>query len=407
MKFLETADLSSHLISKSYLFSSVIVAFCLSTIFFFRAEELPLYSLSLLLVVHYLALRWWPLALDKIWSFIFAQVFVLVALSFESQNSTPLFFILFPLMLSHFSPYISSEDKARHFTLYGLIASCLLIFWSINQQTPILNFSLDFWVAILFLITPVLASVMGERSKSRALAFQAGEQVESQQLFVHDLVNAVHGLQLYIDTKLAGSKRNLTQYELAQIQLDLKSIKSLIKDYYHIEHKNLYNTFQWVDRDMVRNCAQNLTENFLASHVKEYDLEFELDDFDCDFSLHLPSFIRIYSNLVKNIAEKKSSQAHIKIFVDKNFLVVETKNSLSQLQARDQNLAQQLAQAITLGQSESLTRATEAKGLLSTHRLSHSQGGSFHFWISDDYWCNRVLLPLKKMQKLDQKAWAA
>ena len=208
-----------------------------------------------------------------------------------------------------------------------------------------------------------------------------------ESMFFHDLVNLTHGLILFLDQR-KQTKKNIDVDEIDILEQEVRSLQSLIKDHFQFSHKNLESTYEWVNFSIAEQCLSYLLKTYFPNQsVKTYiKLKGSLS-YECCIEeresvlIYYPTFYRIMNNVIKNMAEARSSQLTF-IFDYQQFgLVIETSNDfLSDCNNR-------------------LIAQVSGIGLGSIASLVEEAGGSLHTDIKNGLWTNRILIPQIQSRK--------
>lgn len=228
------------------------------------------------------------------------------------------------------------------------------------------------------------------------------EHDKRERLFFHDMINQTHGLILFFNQR-QSIKKNISVEEIQMLEREVRTLQSLIKDHFHYRHKNLPNTYDLVPFNIAEIAVKSLIQTYLPEEsVRTYIIRDLLDEESS--VIYFPIFYRIMNNLIKNMAEAKTSEVHIHFYYNEAGLTIETKNQSK----RTQNLKEisdNLSQIIL---EENPQSSAEGLGLESIHHLALECGGKFDFEISNNYWINRIFLPTpQKISKSKEMKRAA
>jgi len=223
---------------------------------------------------------------------------------------------------------------------------------------------------------------------------------QESRLFFHDLVNQTHGIGLFLNYKI-NVKQNLSLSECEALASEIKIMQSLIKDHFHLNHKNLTNSYDLVPFESVRTGLAYLIESFLPVHRVSVDCRFKGQlDLKLDIEerrkcyVHQASFFRIMTNIVKNIAESGSEKMELEFTYNQQGLTVLVKNMIFNLKSDQQNLSAKLKELI-LNENKSYKSNIlfEGLGLESISNICQKLGGHFNFGLHDGSWVTEIFLP--------------
>jgi hypothetical protein len=220
-----------------------------------------------------------------------------------------------------------------------------------------------------------------------------------ERLFFHDLINHTHGLQLYLNQRIAQNI-SISPSECELLTREIKTLQSLIKDHFHLNHKNLPHTPDWVNFSSAELSLMSLIQTYLPTPmVKTFihlsgELSYEKSvSSRANILLHFPTFYRIMNNLIKNMAEARCREVHLNFDYGNHGLIIETRNKFNS--SNDlKSLADKIDQLILDGSPD-----YNKLGLESIHHLAQEAGGVFEFEVSNDEWVNRISLPKNKDQE--------
>lgn len=213
-----------------------------------------------------------------------------------------------------------------------------------------------------------------------------------EKLFVHDLINQTHGLSLYLNMK-AKSGESINSHECSELVTEIEVMQSLIKDHFGYEHQNLNNTLEWTNFLIFKPAFEKIVKSFLDFKLTKvsfiysgYLSEENISKYNESCQVHFPSLYRMMVNIVKNMAEEKTTSAEFTFHFDESGLHITTKNRLAGL-ASDENLSIGLNKIILEDKS---LRAGD--GLESIGALCEKLGGSYSFQITDGHWINEIFI---------------
>lgn len=214
-----------------------------------------------------------------------------------------------------------------------------------------------------------------------------------ERLFVHDLVNQTHGLYLYLNFK-SDSGEFIEPHESQELMGEVKILQSLIKDHFGYEHRNLTNTMEWVSFAQFKKAQEKMVESFLPAPMSRNSFSYGgwiAEDQDMHLRekcmVHFPSVYRIMVNIVKNMADERTSLAEFNFHYDESGLHMTTRNKMTSLE-NNEDLSEGLTKLIL---NDKRLRAGD--GLESIGALCQKLGGTYSFQIVDGYWVNEIYLP--------------
>ena len=221
----------------------------------------------------------------------------------------------------------------------------------------------------------------------------------NERLFFHDLVNQTHGINLFLDYRICSGV-GLEAAETKELYHEMKSLQSLIKDHYNFKHKNLINTYDVVTFDFAHRSMTHLIHCYLPSHQAETSFEYKgkismgtPQETRDQCLVHYPTFLRIVTNLVKNISEENSTEVKFVFNYDEDGLHIDVRNKVFTLDKESGDLVHNLQEFI-LGENPRKLKGERGLGLESVHTLCVQNGGEFNFELDDNgFWMNHVFLP--------------
>jgi hypothetical protein len=352
------------------------------------------------------------------------QIVVWFAVSALSGRVDGLYFSCIPLLgaltfiQSQFNTEVKTEDKlTRSLALLSLVVIGHFIVYKnfLKGRIEVVDMSYVFGfficeVGIVFLAqsnwqkeVKNLFSQLAKKKKSEvsknSLGIDLNNGINTQQrekYFYHDLINFTHGITLFLNNKVI-SKRSLTFEEVLSLLNEIKTMQSVVKDYFGHEHKNLTMSYDWVSFDFAKNGILNLVTHYLPEHQVDVSFIFkgqvseDRSVKERDQALvHYPTLYRVLNNIIKNMSEAKTDRVEVIFDYQEDGLFIETKNRLLSLNDRPGLLAENLSQIIL---DESLLTDTQGVGLDSVASLCQERGGKYSFEVVDGHWVNRIFLP--------------
>ncbi|HLE11494.1 MAG: hypothetical protein A2504_14475 [Bdellovibrionales bacterium RIFOXYD12_FULL_39_22] len=200
-------------------------------------------------------------------------------------------------------------------------------------------------------------------------------------LFFHDLINQTHSINLFLENRIS-SEKEITLTDASMLKKEIAIIQALIENHFGYKHKNLVSLTEFVNFDLLKKHVVTLCDNyFRPSHIKfeiKYDEAFAETHGGDGCKVHHSSFIRILTNLVKNIAEIKSSHVILHFYQSEKGLEFIIKNKFIHYKEG------------SVGQQE---HKMGGLGIESVAYLSTNLGGQYKFFLEGDYWVSNIFLP--------------
>lgn len=221
------------------------------------------------------------------------------------------------------------------------------------------------------------------------------DYIKQERLFFHDIINQTHGLALYLENKMS-SHQNMNPSECQSYLNEIRYLQSMIQDHFGLKHKNLSGLYEYVDFDTAKESFELLIHTYLISTGIDVTTSYagliaQHSVFKEGQLVHLPTFQRVLSNIVKNIKEGQSSDVSFNFDYTQKGLIIFVKNRYSRLaDETDENLAKRLT-----GQIKNFHDLDQMGplGLDSIEHLINKIGGGVHFETQGDYWLTRIFLP--------------
>lgn len=239
------------------------------------------------------------------------------------------------------------------------------------------------------------------------------EQDKRERLFFHDIINLTHGLTLFLNQRIS-SEKGIEKEEIPMLEKEIRTMQSLIKDHFHFKHKNLPSTYDWVPFSVAEMALNGLIQTYLpVQSVKTFvkldgkiSYERSFDERESAV-VYFPVFYRIMNNLIKNMAEAGSVEVHFTFNYFENGFLIETRNRINS-SSNQKSMADNLSRLILEENIESVSESPENSGvglgLESVHHLAEEFGGRFDFEIVEDFWINKITLPVPPSKKSIKKA---
>lgn len=409
---------SSQIVTKNYLkfsfYSSIL--FLLVTTYQVEniLDETP-FRLFLVLINFYFyrsfsGVSW--LVKTKEWSFfLLAQSLCVAGMGAELAASLPVFLCIIPSIVG----LVLSVNHRSQKKAIALIPISLCFYWGlsygvfedVSAHEFLSSWQLEFAVFSTFIcwgVGTLYFSSEGENEYKSVLEFPEDYEEQKDRFFFHDLVNQIHGIYLFNSRKL-NLGRGLTDDECRSLDKELEVIKSMIHDHYRMEHKDLYSLTQVVPFFEIKDEVYHLINNFLPLHKVKCDIHFwgglgSEEAKECQ--VNYPIFFRVLTNLIKNIAEKKSTQVILNFGFDENGLHLDFRNKIYSLSDK-KNLAKKLENIILNKPTSEEKNNSElldenqhfmGGGLGSVDYLVKLANGEFSYKVEDGFWVSKVVLPV-------------
>lgn len=225
------------------------------------------------------------------------------------------------------------------------------------------------------------------------------DRLRDDRLFFHDVINHTHGLNLFLQQKIS-SDEVIMRDELHGMMGEVKALQSLVADHYGYKHKNLLSTLEWVELDYAMAGFHRLLNTMLPAEI---EIRFHqsgmldrrmYDRSRLNLSVHYPTFLRVCTNLVKNVAEQMPRIADFAFEAQEGVLRLTFKNKMGRLHETSKDLEYALSDTILAADHD---EEREHLGLESVQVLCLEHGGKFDFSIVDGEWVAHVELPLKTL----------
>ncbi len=226
------------------------------------------------------------------------------------------------------------------------------------------------------------------------------QQKRDERLFFHDVINHTHGLNLFLQQKVSANDVIVAE-EIGALMGEVKALQSLVADHFGYKHKNLLSTLEWVEIDYAMASFHRLVHTLIPSDV---EIRFEQsglldrarhDRSRLEFEIHYPTFLRVCTNLVKNIAEQRPRVADFSFEAHAHALCMRFKNKMGRLHETSRDLEHALSYTILAADHSDHER--EQLGLESVQVLCAEHGGHFDFAIDNGEWVAQVELPMRPL----------
>ncbi len=144
------------------------------------------------------------------------------------------------------------------------------------------------------------------------------------EIFFHDLMNQIHSFSLFLaHKKEAGS---VNQEEITILQEEITQLKNLVQTHFSLGHRNAVENTEWISFDKIQNEIVSLTERYLPQANLSFQGNILINPSEC--FVHANSFMRILTNMLKNIAENSNGYAQITFNYDTQGLTVKAINDI-------------------------------------------------------------------------------
>jgi len=228
------------------------------------------------------------------------------------------------------------------------------------------------------------------------------DRQKEDRMFFHDIINHTHALNLFLQQKISTDAQ-MQEDEIYALMNEVKSMQSLVSDHFGFKHKNLLSTLNWVELDFALSGFHRMIHSLLPHQIEiKISRLGQLDRTKFDRSrvklfVHYPTFIRVCTNLIKNIAEQHPKEAFFEFDAEETNLTIIFKNKMGHLHSVSKDLEYALSDNILsadhIDQSDHL-------GLESVQSLCLDNGGTFEFAIEDGFWSATVVLPLSETDQV-------
>ena len=374
---------------------------------------------SSLIVVQYLFFTNAVGQLEKVsWSWELPALFVFqtacfMGLSFSLNLTSPLFLSVIPCLAGMY--YFLYQDgktpergERKSWALMALGVSLFLIFQSVgSNQSLSIEEGMFLGAFCVWTLTTVYfgnefflkeRKHLFKRIKNGHDEFQESV-VNKDRYFFHDLINQTHGINLFLSSKITENA-GISNIDTKRIHSEVKLMQSLVKDHYGYGHKNLKDSYEFVNFDFAKMGLYNLIENFLnddeiISHfIFKGDIASNLSFENRKKALvHYPTFYRIMNNLIKNISEEKSKLVEFSFSYEEEGLYVVIKNKIFSLNDKREDVEKDLSEIIRQSNVLPFKDRHSGVGLESIHSLIQNIDGEFKFSIDGEFWVSEIYFP--------------
>ncbi len=228
------------------------------------------------------------------------------------------------------------------------------------------------------------------------------DRQKEDRMFFHDIINHTHALNLFLQQKISTDAQ-MQEDEIYALMNEVKSMQSLVSDHFGFKHKNLLSTLNWVELDFALSGFHRMIHNLLPHQIDINISQLgQLDRTKFDRSrvklfVHYPTFIRVCTNLIKNIAEQHPKEAFFEFDAEETNLTIVFKNKMGHLHSVSKDLEYALSDNIL---SADHIEQSDHLGLESVQSLCLDNGGTFEFAIEDGFWSATVVLPLNETDQI-------
>ncbi len=338
-------------------------------------------------------------------SFFLFQFSTLLVQSFLTQKIGLLFLSFIPILAAtaYFLTSSLERPKQRLNRLQWLYASVLVMGLALNlaMNSSFPRTDQSFTALVWFFLWSSAVIVIGQRRTFESSA--KSDESEKEQFFAHDLINHSTALKLFMKNKKA-----LTKEECSLVLNEIEALESLVVDHFQLKHQSLRDQSEWRLLVDIRSNVYSLIQTFLIEqsrivHLHFFDsAEISLIE-DHQLKIHFPSFLRIFSNLIKNASDHGSPEVEVLcrlVKVKEDFQMdMVIKSKLKNQLASNEDMAQSLSTLI-------LTEEVDGRahlGLESVQRLCEESGGQFNFSLEGQLWVNHLIIPLRSKSEPTQQ----
>jgi hypothetical protein len=361
-------------------------------------------------------------------AYFLAQALLLLSSSFTHQSLGSLYLSLLPIAAGTYFfitkvQMVRVEHLYKGINLFFISTSSYMIFSLYYQKSLLTLPELIYFSGFLLWSTGTVfygSRITFKEHKSHLVKLLRRSKFKKvyvgdenkEKYFFHDLINITHGLNLFLENRVANGKE-ISKPEVTSLINEVKLLESLIQNHFNFKHKNLnhirdiipfndakvnlYQTIQsYLPSDQVE--CHFVYNGFLSADSSVYQQGLAL--------IHFPSFSRIMGNIVKNMSEVKSKEVEFVFNYDLRGLHVVTKNKIYKLIDDRQNLAEKMREMILQDQKVS-SEKIEGIGLKSIQSQVESLGGEFRFKIENGYWISELFIPRMTMDDVEETQTAA
>lgn len=345
---------------------------------------------------------------DNITYYFLGQALLLGGISYEIQSVLPWFLAIVPAS-TYTLTQRQEEEKVKGILLFFITISASLGLRIVFENHTNKSF---FELEMLFLVASAFWSLgssyfsnLGKdlyhllMRQSKMSALKEIDDGYKNRLFFHDVINQTHGVSLYLNHKLSLDEP-LQPDEIRAVDSEIMNLQSILQDHFNMNHKNILKLDSVVSFDKAMEGILPVIENYIPKFKAHRSLILKSGLQEVvssgkggeEYPVHFASFIRILTNVIKNISEQSSSEVIFEFDYIETGLNVLIKNKIFRLTESKIHLAENL-QDIILSEDQKEERPTSPLGLESIAFLCDSQGGKASFYIENSFWVTQIFLP--------------
>ncbi|MBI2520956.1 MAG: GHKL domain-containing protein [Bdellovibrio sp.] len=223
----------------------------------------------------------------------------------------------------------------------------------------------------------------------------------SERLFYHDLINHLHGMGLFLES-YSHKPNDLTDIHVRNLLQELQMTQRMVEDFFAWPHKNKINVKSGLTVTLcdLRPLMDHYLDIYCRSQGMEVTVEWKGDlaqsrpeSKQRECTVHGHAFVRIMTNILKNIFEGHSSKVCLTFEGEARQLFVLIKNTKFHT-SHDLRDGKELANLILKNAAEpGGLGQDDGHGLDSIDELCQTLGGQFKFYLEDGWWHTRIHLP--------------
>ena len=210
--------------------------------------------------------------------------------------------------------------------------------------------------------------------------------LDREKYFFHDLINHSHSLSLWIEHKIFAMK-TIDASELNVLHQEIKNMEALIVDHYQFSHKDLIPK-KIVSIAMLQIELQSLLKNFLGEKADDVTLVFLSADIAHQHHVNFPLWMRLLTNMVKNLNEHHACQIYFEFSISDNGLNLYSYNHLEKIDINDFDFEKKLEVCIS-----EINEGKTSLGVESIQYLVEGAGGQFNFDFDNGRWSLKLFVP--------------
>ncbi len=249
----------------------------------------------------------------------------------------------------------------------------------------------------------------GQVLLNKVIEFYKKKSEHKDRLFFHDLINQTHNISLFLENR-SESKKEILNSDILMLRKEVLIIQTLIEDHFGYKHKNSLPASEYIGFDLMKKHIVNLCENYFRPLQIDFEIKFDEEfaktDEEKSCKIHQSSFIRILTNLVKNIAEVKSSHVMLHFLQSNRGIDFSIKNKILHLKNQEMGAKQTLPLLILengMDNTDRTKRQVQGVGIESVIYLCTNLGGKYQFMLEGDYWISNIFLPSEDALDLQEK----